>query len=76
MAKLARIYLAIQATSAPSERVFSTASLMITARRNGLGDKIAGKVFYVKQNWDQMAQITGSFNTLKIQDTEESDEEQ
>ena len=53
---MARVHLAIQATSAPSERIFSMASLIITKMRNRLGPEIAGKLLYLKQNWDVVNQ--------------------
>lgn len=49
---LARKFLAVQATSAPSERVFSHAALIISNRRNRLSSEMAGKLFYVSENID------------------------
>ena len=49
---LARQFLAIQATSAPSERVFSRASLIISNKRTQLKSDIAGQLFYVAENID------------------------
>ena len=54
LARLARVYLAVQATSAPSERVFSVASRLIAARRTRLDPNIAGKALYVSENWDAL----------------------
>ena len=51
LAELAKTHLPLQATSAPSERVFSTASLVISAKRAGLGNEVAGKLLFLKQNW-------------------------
>lgn len=51
LARLAKDYLAVQATSAPSERIFSVASRIIGARRSRMGPDIAGKVLYVSENW-------------------------
>ena len=53
---MARVHLAIQATSATFERIFSMASLIITKMRNRLGPEIAGKLLYLKQNWDVVNQ--------------------
>ncbi|KAG7340381.1 hAT family C-terminal dimerization domain containing protein [Nitzschia inconspicua] len=52
MSSLAKAYLSIQATSAPSERVFSAASMLIEKRRNRLDPELAGKMLFVAQNWD------------------------
>jgi hypothetical protein len=52
LARLARFYLAVQATSAPSERIFSVASRLIANRRTRLDPSIAGKALYVSENWD------------------------
>jgi hypothetical protein len=44
LAKLARIYLAVQVTSSPSEREFGSASHAITAKHNTILDTdMAGK---------------------------------
>ena len=50
LAKLARIYLAIPATSAPTERIFSRASLVISKLRNRLTPANAGMVIFLKTN--------------------------
>lgn len=52
MAKLARIYLSVQATSAPSERVFSKASKIISKLRTNLHPELAGKLLFVSENAD------------------------
>ena len=57
LAQLARTYLPIQATSAPSERIFSQAALIIREKRNRLGPEISGKLLYLKENWDQVLQL-------------------
>ncbi|KAG7346049.1 hAT family C-terminal dimerization domain containing protein [Nitzschia inconspicua] len=51
---LAKAYLNIQTTSAPSERVFSVASRLIGKRRNRLNPELAGKMLllFVAENWD------------------------
>jgi len=38
-------------TSAPSERVFSLASRIISSRRNRLDPTMAGKMLFVSENW-------------------------
>jgi hAT family C-terminal dimerisation region len=50
-ARLAMVYLAVQATSAPSERIFSMASRIITNRRNRLDPTMAGKMLILSENW-------------------------
>ena len=52
LAQLAKAFLAMQATSAPSERVFSGAALILTKKRNRLDPEIIGKLLYVKKNWE------------------------
>ena len=51
LASLARKYLSIQATSAPSERIFSKASRIIEEQRTRLDPGIAGKLLYVAFNY-------------------------
>ena len=52
LARLARIYLAVQPSSAPSERIFSAASRLLSARRSTMDPVFAGKAFFVGRNWD------------------------
>ena len=52
LAGLARMYLAIQATSAPTERVFSVASRVISKFRTSLDPEMAGMLFYVAENFE------------------------
>lgn len=52
LARSATIYRPIQATSAPSERIFSRASRIISNLRTGLSPEMAGKLLLVSSNWD------------------------
>jgi hypothetical protein len=52
LARLAKVYLAVQATSAPSERVFSQASKIINNVRSSLHPEMAGKLLFISKNWD------------------------
>ena len=54
LAELARSYLAVQASSAASERIFSQAKRLISCRRNRLNPQTAGKTFFVSLNWEWM----------------------
>ena len=71
LAQLARIYLPIQATSAPSERIFSQAALIIREKRNRLGPEISGKLLYLKENWDQVIQL--KLGDIVVEEEEEGE---
>ena len=50
--KLARRYLCIPATSAPSERVFSAAGLTIAKDRASLNPETADALIFLHESWD------------------------
>lgn len=52
LATLARMYLAVQATSAPSERVFSVASRVVSKLRANLDPRVAGQLQFLHSNWE------------------------
>ena len=52
LASLEKKILAIEATSAASERLFSTAGRVITHDRNRLDPNTVGQILYVKSNLD------------------------
>ena len=57
LSKVAKKYLCIPASSAPSERVFSSAGLVVSKKRAALrGDNVAALVF-LKQNWSAIEEL-------------------
>ena len=50
LAKFARKYLAIPATSVSSERLFSDAGNLISAKRTNLDTNLAGQMLFLKRN--------------------------
>ena len=50
LAKLAQVYLAAQATSAASERIFSKASYILQARRNRMDAESAGNLLFMRSS--------------------------
>ena len=62
LAKLARIYLAIPATSAPTERIFSRASLVINRLRSRLTPANARMAIFLKSNLEWHEQLQESRN--------------
>jgi hypothetical protein len=51
LARLVHVYLAVQATSALTEHIFSKASLQITKLRNRLDPEYAGQALHVAEHW-------------------------
>jgi hypothetical protein len=49
---LARKYLCIPATEAPSEQIFSTASLLLSKFRNRMDPELAGRMVFIKKNFE------------------------
>jgi hypothetical protein len=54
VAKLARKYLSIPASSAPSERLFSDAGNLITSERTRLDPKLVEKMMFIRKNYDSI----------------------
>ena len=57
LSQLARYILPIPATSAPSERIFSLAGVLVNAKRSALAPTVVDKVIFVHENskyleWD------------------------
>ena len=46
------VQFAVPATSAPSERVFSVASMLISKKRARLDPGMAGIMLYLSENWN------------------------
>ena len=70
LATLAREYLAIPATSAPSERIWSRAARILSLSRASLKPEVAQRIMFVKEN---LGILHKHFKTLA---TAERDEEQ
>ena len=78
LARLAKIYLAVQATSAASERVFSLASRLITAKRNRIDGDTAGSQFFVNRNlewFESVASLEEALDKMLREDNEDPDED-
>ena len=52
LAVLAETFLCISASSAPSERIWSQAGLVITYKRASMGEDLASGIIFVKENRD------------------------
>ena len=56
--EMARVYLAIPASSAPSERVFSTAGLVLTDKRKHLMESRVARLMFMKRNMAMYTALT------------------
>jgi hypothetical protein len=54
LSKLAKQFLGVPATSAPSERIFSAAGNIITKKRNRLKPDISSVLVFLQQSWNYM----------------------
>ena len=62
LAQIARKILAIPASSAKSERVFSTGGLVVSAKRGNLGPKKVEELIVIKQNLSKVKLFLSSSN--------------
>ena len=62
LAQLARKYLSIQATSGASERVFSDAGLIMSAKRTSMKEDLFEALIFLKRNGNL---VGGMFNNNK-----------
>lgn len=61
LARLARIYLAVPATSTPSERLFSNAGNLLTSKRSRINAELFKRMMFLKKNASKVNNIY-SFN--------------
>ena len=68
LAKLAKRVLTVPASSAKSERVFSTGGNFVTAKRNSIGVKKVEDLIVIKENKTQIQNFKtkGSYNLRKV----------
>ncbi len=57
LAKLAKIYLAVPATSTPSERLFSDARNLFTSKRSRVNAKLFKHMMFLKRNTSKIDSI-------------------
>ena len=70
-ALLARTYLSVQATSAPSERIFSKDSRIISKICTKLDHQVAGKLLFVSENIDWYDKQVENMQAADIIDVED-----
>ena len=58
--EMARVYLAIPASSAPSERVFSVGSLVLSEKRRQLHENRVARLMFMKRNMKVFNQLTNN----------------
>jgi hAT family C-terminal dimerisation region len=57
---LARIYLAVPATSTPSERLFSDAGNLLTAKRSRMNAELFKRIMFLKRNMSKINDVNSS----------------
>jgi len=62
LAQMARVYLAVPASSAPSERVFSVASLVLTDRMRRLDESRVARLMFLKRNMELYKALSNEQN--------------
>jgi hypothetical protein len=62
LAEMARVHLAVPASSAPSERVFSVARLVLTEKRRRLDASRVARLMFLKRNMSLYQELTGEKN--------------
>lgn len=75
LARLARKYLAIPATSAPVERVWSTAGNVLTKKRARLSDEMLNNVVFLHENFDMCLEAAKEIVEKERQQKEKVKEE-
>ncbi len=69
LARLARLYLAVPVTSAPSERIWSRALRILTLKRANLKAKVSQRMMFITENLSVLHKYYGS---LAKRDTTEN----
>ena len=75
LAKLARQYLAVPATSTPSERVFSKAGTVVNVKRASLTPRHVQEIVFLNHNESRVEHTTSLLSVVEAEDEMEVDEE-
>ena len=82
IARLARLFLAVPATSTPSERVFSAAGNIVTKKRSALSPENVDALIFLNKNWSLLFQLPSTpsssgdpSSVVKVEEQEEAEPE-
>ena len=82
IARLARLFLAVPATSTPSERVFSAAVNIVTKKRSALSPENVDALIFLNKNWSLLFQLPSTpsssgdpSSVVKVEEQEEAEPE-